>query len=96
MFGPSFLAAPVVKEGATSCNVYLPSHNQKELTRWLDVGSTMKVSCAHTITYVHVQHLISPLSCVCSMMTKMDDSELASVDTIQEESKSANENTVIV
>ena len=93
MFGPSFLAAPVVKEGATSCNVYLPSHNQKELTRWLDVGSTMKVSCAHSITYMYS---ISSLSCVCSMMTKMDDSELASVDTIQEESKSANENTVIV
>ena len=37
---PSFLAAPVVQEGPTSWDVYLPTHNQIEQKRWLDVNES--------------------------------------------------------
>ena len=43
MFGESFLAAPVVKQGAVKWDVYLPTHGPGLGPAWVDVGSTMKV-----------------------------------------------------
>jgi alpha-glucosidase (family GH31 glycosyl hydrolase) len=42
MFGESFLAAPVVRQGAVEWDVYLPTHGSGLGPAWLDVGSTMQ------------------------------------------------------
>ena len=43
MFGESFLAAPVVEQGAVKWDVYLPTNGPGLGPTWLDVGSTMEV-----------------------------------------------------
>lgn len=42
MFGDSFLAAPVVDEGAKKWVVYLPTDGSADL-RWINVWSNFKV-----------------------------------------------------
>eukprot|EP00731_Ephydatia_muelleri_P030244 Em0021g767a len=46
MFGDSFLAAPVVNQGATKWEVYLPTYGDGLGPLWLDVGSTFQYDSA--------------------------------------------------
>ncbi|NEG90017.1 TIM-barrel domain-containing protein [Bifidobacterium aerophilum] len=46
MFGPDFLVAPIVKEGATARTVYLPGDDS---TQWVDVNSGESYSGGRTV-----------------------------------------------
>ena len=61
MFGESFLAAPVVRQGAVEWDVYLPTHGSGLGPAWLDVGSTMQVCFCVCKIVVQVQTILCVL-----------------------------------
>ena len=92
MFGESILAAPVVKEGATKWDVYLPTYGDTRGPTWLDGGSTTLVCNQGIRINASDQRklkIISPIcTYVCSMMKKMAALELGLTSTIKVDSES--------